>query len=486
MPKIPQASRQVMPSGEVGAVRLPYDIARTESIGQGVADLGNAVTEVSYRIQKAEDAMELSTLDRKSKDIWNNAYDQMATTQDKDARNAIYQQAKKDMASLTSKRKPVNDAFKMQLNNDIPQYDVHYAQLDRTLRIADAKSQFELNSDYYAQNGDVAGYVKQVELANENGLLVPSEYKFIKDNAESIVAAAYAPRVESQIKAEYQTVIDKGGTKADAYKVIDAYAAQGKITPEQREKLGNNLDNFVEGRNADYRQNIVDTYADFADKLAAGQFTGDDIALSKLNEKQKEEFKTILANSRKEAPQKASYAGNKRLIDVITSYSKERVGKGEALQEIMNLRYSEQTITDNDYKFALEKIKNPYPKHVAETINGVVKASENVLYHKGIGIFGNDWLDDAEEQSLALKNTAFLSWINAESQDGKYPDGKAMYEKMRELGVTIETPKVLPKQKRIIPKRTESNYITTDEDYDKLAAGTEFYDGVTGVWRVKP
>jgi hypothetical protein len=65
MPRIPQHTRRLSPSGRTGSVKAPYDIARTgeaaigagiQNLGKGVGDLGRVIAEIQIRKQNLIDS----------------------------------------------------------------------------------------------------------------------------------------------------------------------------------------------------------------------------------------------------------------------------------------------------------------------------------------------------------------------------------------------------------------------------------------------
>jgi hypothetical protein len=292
--------------------------------------------------------------------------------------------------------------------------------------------------------------------------------------------------VESVIKSQITVAIGDDLDKKKGYELLDSLVKDKVIDVEQNKKIGDWMDDYVSGRKTAQKQDVAQTYMGFAKKLASGQFTGDDIALSNLTVSQKNEWQPILEGKRKEPPVKSSYDGINSTTQILTGYATKELGEIEAIANLSQERYVKQTITDEVYRLAVARIETPYPRHVAEAINGSMKASEEKLYYTGAGFLGKDWIDKSEKEKLSRTTVGLLSWIELESKDGKYPDGEAIYKKVAELGITIEIPNNLPKAKRVIPKTTDDIYITTDEAYDKLSSGTEFYDALFGVRRTKP
>jgi hypothetical protein len=349
--------------------------------------------------------------------------------------------------------------------------------------LAVAEAVYEAESEYDDGTPDSAVKINAARNAYQEALknsyspeVANAKLKLADMQASMIKAKAAEERL---INLTFERAIAAGDKKA-GYDFID----KQNLTADQRRIIGNKIDDYWEGRSKEERKSILDNTLSFSDKLISGNFNSDDIITSNLPKPAQDVWMKRLDGSREAPPEDSSWDGINNVTKIITQYSSGKLGEIEALGQLADARYVNKSITDSMYKLAVNRIKNPYPQHVSETINGVLKAAQDELDEKGWA-FGFDWIDSGEKRAYINKSTSFLNWIEEESKDGKYPDGKAMYVKMNELGVAIETPANLPKAKRIIPNKTDSTYVTTDEARDNLASGTEYYDAVMGVWRRK-
>lgn len=345
-------------------------------------------------------------------------------------------------------------------------------------------TQLNANIDLLEMEGDYAGVEK---LVDDSPLSQP-EKDLAKAKAKVKIDTLNRARDIEAVRANYQAVIDNGGTKEQAYQVVDEGVKLFGLSAKEKETLGNNLDNYVEGRikkAADSKhEKTMSAYKDFATKLVTTDVSMNDIESAGFDKDVKEGWQAIIKGSTEPAPLATTGVGYSAALDSVIS--SQVIGKKQAYDEILKARFIDKTINNDTYLWAISRIENPYPKHITEMVKGITKSAESYYYHKGIGILGRDFLTDKEEQLLGEKNAAFISWLENESKDGKYPDGKTMYSKMREIGVAIETPETLPREPIIAPKKADPLYITNDEDYDKLAGGTRFYDALTGQWMIKP
>jgi hypothetical protein len=346
--------------------------------------------------------------------------------------------------------------------------------------LAVAEAVYEAESEYDDGTPDSAVKINAARNAYQEALknsyppeVANAKLKLADMQASMIKAKAAEERL---INLTFERAIAAGDKKA-GYDFIDKQT----LTADQRRIIGNKIDDYWEGRDTVEKQNRLAIYESLADKMAKGQFTLDDIMTSGLPESKQKEWETYLKEYRKEPPVQSSYNGTNSITQILTDISSGKLGRGEAILLLTDERYKNGSITDDTYKFALNRIKNPYPVHVAETINGILEASKTKIAEEGF-----DWFDKGEKQAYVKKTTSFFNWLENESKDGKYPDGKAMYSKMKELGVAIETPANLPKAQTFIPDPNDPLYVTTQEQAEALPSGTRLYDAVTKTWRIKP
>jgi len=336
---------------------------------------------------------------------------------------------------------------------------------------------FNLLREQYTKTGEID---KLTDLyKRQTGKLVDPEIADLMYKSD--IAIINNAKTIANTKQNIIGVIGSDLNKSRGYEYLDSLVKKGTIDIEQSKKVGDWMDEYVSGRNTEEKQNKIQTIQSFSDKLVKGNFTGDDLAKSNLTETDKKSWQSILSGSRKEPPLKSTYPATKETTDILTMVSNEKMGTIEAIEKLSKARYIDGTLTDGAYRQAIQRVKSPYPKDVAQNISSVLKVSEDYYREKG---FGN-WIDTNEEEALTVKTNGFLGWIEMESKDGKYPSGQAMYEKIRELGVTAKEPEKLYFNGRVIPKNFESTYVKMDSDVEKLEVGTEYWDSVFGVWRVK-
>jgi hypothetical protein len=153
------------------------------------------------------------------------------------------------------------------------------------------------------------------------------------------------------------------------------------------------------------------------------------------------------------------------------------------------MRFNKKSISQGEYQFAVDKIKEPYPPYIADTVNMVQKSAEEVLKYQGTGPLFFDYLDKGEREESTRISTNTLAWMeDQKAETGKYPEPDKIYEAVRKFGVQVETPSNLPPVPVTIkpaPPKNEPTYVVTDADFEAIPVGTEFYSAILGEWVIK-
>jgi len=175
MAQFPVKYAQTPPPAAGPVVRAHLDVdTGAEWAGRGLMRAGQALSEFGQKLQDAEDVMAVSTLERKSAEIRNAAFQAMQETQDTDAQLKIWEKARTEIGGLPSgQRKRVADHFTVRLNEMMPVADAHAADVMRRTKINRAKDDYDINSAALLEAGDVAGYAKLQYMAKGVGLITP-------------------------------------------------------------------------------------------------------------------------------------------------------------------------------------------------------------------------------------------------------------------------------------------------------------------------
>ena len=344
------------------------------------------------------------------------------------------------------------------------------------------------NARTAAANGDIEVSEQWIELAERSGLIGPK--MAARETANN--AKAYKKGLVDGTKPGIeQVLVDNDFAMKPANEAIDASVAElqkeGVLNDaeatEARKDLSNWAADVAAQRKREENEDIIQTTMGFAEELAKGTFTGDDVALSGLSVSQQKLWEPVVAGARKEPPAASNISGSNIAIQTLTDYATGKIGQLKAIGNIIEERYKNDSITDGYYKFALNRIKNKYPDDVAKTIVGATDAAKSSVHHRGTGIFGKDWIDSEEKAKLVEVQVGLLSWIDQESKDGTFPSGEAIYQKVRELGISVKTPTAIQKKAPPpIPIKTDILYDPNDQDFNSFTSGTRWYDPVTNQW----
>jgi len=346
-----------------------------------------------------------------------------------------------------------------------------------------------------ATEGDIDGANEEVDYLLREGLIGPKRAAISKN---SILESYKVGTINSSKPIIEQSLIASNFSMKEANETIDKSVALmekegvlGKVeAAEARKELSNWAADVAAQRKRVDNENLIQTYSGLADELAEGTFTGDSIILSKLSKTRivDDGWASIREGARKDPPTTNTSAGTNKITETLYDYSMGKIGKKEALLNLMQERFSEGSVKHDFYKKALDRIETGYPDDVAKVMKKMMDEAENILYHKGAGVFfGKDFLDPSEKTKLAEVKVGLFNWVESESKDGKYPSGDEMYKKVRELGISVKTPEALKVNIPTKPPlKTDITYDPSDEDYDSLPSGTLIFDSIAGRYRRKP
>ncbi|HOK66352.1 MAG TPA: hypothetical protein PLV55_06025 [Anaerohalosphaeraceae bacterium] len=189
MPQFPIEYSQRIPNPPSAAAPI---VADTAAPYEAIARFGQAIFQVGRQIQQAEEEIEISTLRRKTEEMWNSAYQTAIQENDPEKRQAIYNKFLEDIQTIPVKSDRVRQEHQLFLNEALPKYQVYFYELDQKKRIQSAKSELEVNGQYFLEKGDLESYNSLIDKGMQSGLLAPAEHEYLKKNAqtESVLAQA--------------------------------------------------------------------------------------------------------------------------------------------------------------------------------------------------------------------------------------------------------------------------------------------------------
>ena len=292
--------------------------------------------------------------------------------------------------------------------------DLNLADVDK---LADAKKRVEDGGTVMGSLGHTPEQVK----------------KWKRENYDLIDTQVARDSVEG-IKPNLIDAISVNNNSEDGYKVLDASTAQlvkdGILTkPEAAEvnkKLGDWIDSYVSGRikaakDAD-KLTTIQSYQELSKPILNGKLTYDDIDNSGLRETKRsgevmsdaDRWREYIKGSYEDAPTKNAPEGHTvsfaAVYDVITL----QLSPKEGYDVLLEARFVDQSITNEQFEWAVDKIENPYSRHVLEDVNATLKSNLEDFNR----------LFSADNERNKKVNEALLSWVDAQE---KPPSKKEMF-----------------------------------------------------------
>jgi hypothetical protein len=546
MPRIPTYRAKQLPSGNVGAAPISLDVASQgggegipgraeaqmfqglENLGRGVSDFGQKMFQLEQRKQQLTDnnasieAKRIRERGRIEFEKWKatNPHTEWARGQAQ-----INEQMNSELASIdgVSDQWREATALESRFYNDtsmvraetqatiqLGKESVEAADFDLTKSITqygpdsqEAKESTALAVSQYK----TAGFSdKQIEMRISD--ISATGAKAYREATQQVAEDAIAGMIEPTLKSGESWAKDQKISKEDrrrAYamvdEAVDELVENGTLNKgdgfQLKKKLNNDIDNYAEEYTYEAasakKQTKIDTYVGLAEKLdpsTPGTLTQDDLVLSGLTQAEQKEYQKVLDGSREPEPPKTTMKGLDEVNTIINGASVGTIGTGEAVNRLAKARFVDQTITDGQYTYGLNRIKNPYPPYFAETLKGIQNSAKGIYKEQGAGLFfGRDYIDAKERDAYVAKMSSLNNWVeNYEKGTGKLPSPEETYEQMRQFGVSVGNPDTLPQRPvavRPAPKQTDPTYVSSDADWDVLPVGAEFYDSITGQWMIK-
>jgi hypothetical protein len=133
------------------------------AIARGVQGLGGAMYEVGQKIDAAESAVELSTMERKAREKANAALLAAQNNGSPESIEAISKQLEKDINAIKtdSKRPRVQNAFQMKADSFIPQYSLNLQSTANQARIGQIKADDANNDAADYDDNNKANFAKR-------------------------------------------------------------------------------------------------------------------------------------------------------------------------------------------------------------------------------------------------------------------------------------------------------------------------------------
>ena len=283
-------------------------------------------------------------------------------------------------------------------------------------------------TDHYAKTVESGLYLSEVadaRLKNEIEVMRVAKQAMAVENIKPLMIKAVSP-----------------GDKTDGYKALNGalnqLVADGVLdkatAAEADKKLGDWLDSYVSGRNKqaeeEEKQTTHQIYQDLTKSIVGGNLSYDDIEQSKLLKADKELWlgdEGYIRKSYEKSPIKSTPKGHDKSFNAVYDAATIKISPKEAYDVLLKARFVDKSITDEQFKWAVDKIENPYPKHMVEDIDAIYNSNiEGEAEIGGETINYNTWYKSDKERNKKV-NESFLAWVDHQLEQGKFPTRKEMY-----------------------------------------------------------
>ncbi len=232
MAKFPITYSETVPSGQIAAVPVPMqvDTRGAQALAGGISELGQAF----IKVQQANDAMELSTLQRKDEEAHLARFTalQGIDPTDDEAITKVNEAFNNAMQSNRSKRQTVNNALQMSRNETMPRWN---AQFQGEVLQRKAKHAVDLGeTEYHIRlgNGDVAGAAKINEMMYATDSISKPVYEYRMTNlfTDSALEMANVDIREGRINQAIENLTSLKDLNPDQLKIRDEHLRLAKQT----------------------------------------------------------------------------------------------------------------------------------------------------------------------------------------------------------------------------------------------------------------
>ena len=189
---------------------------------------------------------------------------------------------------------------------------------------------------------------------------------------------------------------------------------------ETDKMLGDWIDNFVAGRisQADNAVKLTteQSYLDLTEKIlnrGVGKLDFNDIEQSKLLKADKEKWQTYIKGSYKEPPTENTPTGLNNAFTAVFNAATLQQSPQEAMDGLLEARFVKSSITEEQFKWGVDKIQNPYPKQVLEDLKSTLKSNNEDF---------NRYFKRDKDRNKTV-NEMLISWVDSFlAQDKPVPD----------------------------------------------------------------
>ncbi len=421
-----------------------------QGLGQGVGDVGQALAAIEQKKQKIRnDAAEADAVKSENDFVLGKQQELRGRTY----ANVNEAQTDREQVRQELEQLRANQASKMS--------EEAFGRYNNASKRNEAIRLRSFEGIIYKKEIELGQATASAGLKSANNVLLnpastPQEMEIAQGTIESIEEgfAQYFPpggldrlKVESQVAAHKQL-----GTQGDLVQFEAAREAIQKapdfvFTAEEELAELRNIDileNRTKAKTEDLKfERDMAINEDFVQKIMTKNLDPDEIQSSRLDEGDKfggiGEFGEITKNrwhqynaaSVDGLPLNPTPEGASKALETVIKHGKNRLNKENAYRELLDNRYIDKSITDEDFQRALNRIDNPYPR---QTINDIEIVTDSVdISVAGSGFFDRLRFSDAERKQAAEVNSELLYWIDSEFKENRVPTQKEIFTKSKEL-----------------------------------------------------
>jgi len=460
------------------------------------------VADVVGKIAIAEGQSQASTAAVKASSTIKEMYAGLKANNDPSTYKDVYNKTVESLKDFSPESKIGQKSYNEFLERSMPQWEstVEIEGLQKTQ--ANIEADYITNWSSAVAQKDLALSEELTNIAESTGVLTPQEAanQRLKGQA-SIEKAIKGDSIESikPLLVEAVTL----GEKQDGLDVIGGSlnnlvknGVLNKAEAAEADKiLGDWLDNYTSGRKqkakAAIRKTTTESYEEMLPLLidpSVAQERYQMVESSKMPKDAKEEWNKYIQGSYKEPPEATTRDGKQVANNAVYDANTLVLSPTEAYDVLMEARFIDRTITNEQYERSIERIQNPYPADTNEALRSASKRINDSIQNKG----PNYYTSQKDKERIVKAIDALEAWVSRQIGLGNYPTQEDIYLETRRLGATIQIPDEITTSHEPrtafppIPEKADPTYVTTDEQYDNIDPGSLFYDAINNAWRIKP
>lgn len=357
-------------------------------IGQALQQAGSAVSQFGQQMDEAEAKLERAQLQRKVEESRQAAYQAARDEPDREKRLEIFAAANKDILQYTSasKRRSVNDAMQIYIDNTSPQWNRYYDDLDRQQRVRNARAQLDTLGDEALASGSVNEYLDYLRTGFDSGLFAKDEYdhKVKYAQPDSVLAQAEINAYQNPRRAMEALSDETFRSALDADRL------------KQAERIMSVANRQFPDVSAEYNKQLTDL-------MVQGQLTTDEVFARRdfISDKDYQSWAKIAMNPADKPGNVILTAGLKSAAADIWRGTTTRAEFDERLREALA---SPTGINDREYADIVSTADKELKATQAEDIRRFSRNAAGVILGEFMGIMQFDAMGNVSVNFTGLSN----------------------------------------------------------------------------------